>query len=64
MTALTALALTAVVLLAVSGAATQATKARKAVDSHRRKAVRRIRTALGPKTVARTRRTARTGRRR
>ncbi|XKK37262.1 hypothetical protein HFP72_20535 [Nocardiopsis sp. ARC36] len=65
MTPLAALALTVLVLLAVSGAATQLAKTRKALRSRRRKAVRRLRTALGPQTVARTRRkTARKGNRR
>ncbi|MEE2036119.1 hypothetical protein Q8791_02645 [Nocardiopsis sp. CT-R113] len=65
MTALAALALTVLVLLAVSGAATQLAKARKALRSRRRKAARRMSTALGPQTVARTRRkTAQKGNRR
>ncbi|MGW8528481.1 MULTISPECIES: hypothetical protein [Nocardiopsidaceae] len=65
MTALAALALTVLVLLAVSGAVTQLAKARKALRSRRRKAARRMRIALGPQTVARTRRkTARKGNRR
>ncbi|MFD6095043.1 hypothetical protein ACFVWN_17790 [Nocardiopsis flavescens] len=63
MAALSALALTVVVLLALSGAVTQAKKARKAVAAGRRTATRRVRAALKPKTVARTRRKT-SGRRR
>jgi hypothetical protein len=51
-----ALALTVLVLLAVSGTATQLAKVRKKIRARRRSVVRRLRTAVGPKTVSRTRR--------
>jgi hypothetical protein len=63
MTALAALALTVLVLLAFSGAATQLTKARKSVRARTRRAARRMRAALKPTTVAR-RSTSRKGNRR
>jgi hypothetical protein len=58
MNALAALALTVLVLLAVSGAVTQMTKARRHLRNRRRTMARKVRVALRPKTVARTRRSA------